>query len=133
MALILAPRMMMSDEPTTLKSPLMTVPGWMVSVAPLRTWMKPEMAYAVSAYSVRLAEMSWLIVAAKVPNGSVVIEISPDGALLVPPRTVMMRYRYSVFAVSPLSVQVTVPPAAGAGTEATVANAPLAPVARSTL
>ena len=67
-ALIFAPRMIMSDEPSVLKSPLIIVPGWIVSVAPLVTWMKPESVYAVSANSVRLAVMSLVIVAAKLPK-----------------------------------------------------------------
>jgi len=41
LATMRAPRVMKSDEPTVAKSPWMTVPGWMVSVAPLVTWMKP--------------------------------------------------------------------------------------------
>jgi hypothetical protein len=36
-AMILAPRRMNSDEPTTLKSPSMMVPGSIVSVALLET------------------------------------------------------------------------------------------------
>ena len=40
-ALIRAPRSTKSDDPTVSKSPWITVPAWMVSVAPLATFRKP--------------------------------------------------------------------------------------------
>ena len=40
-ALMRAPRVMKSEEPTVAKSPWITVPGWTVSVAPLVTCTKP--------------------------------------------------------------------------------------------
>ena len=40
---------MNSDEPSVVKSPLIFVPDWIVSVAPFATWMKPFSVYAVSA------------------------------------------------------------------------------------
>ena len=46
---------------------MIVVPGSIVSVAPFATWMKPLRVYAVSAYSVRLAVMSALIVACARP------------------------------------------------------------------
>jgi hypothetical protein len=48
-AMILAPRRMNSEEPTTFWSPTIFVPGSMVSVAPLATWMNPDRVYVVSA------------------------------------------------------------------------------------
>ena len=41
-AMMRAPRVMKSEEPTVLKSPSMRVPGSMMRVAPLVTWTKPE-------------------------------------------------------------------------------------------
>ena len=47
--------------------------------------MKPDSVYAVSAYSVRLAVMSVLMVAAALPKGSVVTIASPDAGLFNDP------------------------------------------------
>ena len=131
MAEILAPRMIMSDDPRTLKSPLMIVPAWMVRIAPFATWTNPEIRYAVSAYSVRLAVMSVLIVAAALPNAGVVVVASPEATERSDPRFTKTRYRYSVFALRPLSVYVTAPPVPGAATFVAAANVPAAPSARS--
>src|SRR5512145_259440 len=93
LAMIFAPRKIHSELPPTVESPTILVPGWIVSVAPLRTLTKPERTYRVSLYNVRLAAMSADKVTMPIEKLTTV-----ENALVSEPAIAATRYWYTVLA-----------------------------------